>query len=235
MDRVPGDRRGDGDLPRPARAAEATVLVAAFMADIGYFDVGHVLLATLARRLRRRPARLCPGPVQRRRAAARGGRLGRLWRRHEARATLLFQQRSILAITLARFISFVRTLMPWFAGMTRMSYPRFLVYDILGVAGWGVASVTAGTSPAGAGRRWPARSARSARSSCCSSSRCGVLVRRAARRRMRALVRVALTGNIASGKSAVTDVWRATAPSSSTPTSSPARPCEPGTDALRRS
>ena len=56
----------------------------------------------------------------------------------------MFRRRAVVAVTLARFVSFVRTLMPWFAGMTRMSWPRFFLFDLLGAVGWGVASVTAG-------------------------------------------------------------------------------------------
>jgi dephospho-CoA kinase len=188
--------------------AEATVLVAAFMADIGYFEVEHVLIATLAGGFVGDQLGYALGRFGGRRAAARGGRIGRLWRRHEARATLLFQQRSLLAITLARFISFVRTLMPWFAGMSGMSYPRFLIYDILGVTGWGVASVTAGYL---AGRSWQALAGALG-----TASTLIVLLILAimgwfafrTRQRMRRLVRVAVTGNIASGKSTVTDTWR---------------------------
>lgn len=188
--------------------AEATVLVAAFMADVGYFDVRHVLAATLAGGFLGDQIGYALGRFSGHRVAAHQGRLGRMWRRHEARATLLFQRRSIFAVTLARFISFVRTLMPWFAGMTRMSYPRFLVYDIIGVAGWGVASVTAGML---AGRSWQALAGVlgtvSALVVAVIIATIAVLGVRA-RRRSRALVRVALTGNIASGKSAVADVWR---------------------------
>lgn len=188
--------------------AEATVLVAAFMADIGYFDVRHVLAATLAGGFLGDQLGYALGRFSGRRAAAHGGRLGRLWQRHEARATLLFQRRSIYAVTLARFISFVRTLMPWLAGMTRMSYPRFLVYDIIGVTGWGVASVTAGFL---AGRSWQVLAGvLGTVSTLVVVAILGTMaflgVR--ARRRGRAVVRVALTGNIASGKSVVTDVWR---------------------------
>jgi dephospho-CoA kinase len=188
--------------------AEATVLVAAFMADAGYFEVEHVLLATLAGGFLGDQIGYVLGRTTGRRAAVREGRLGRLWRRHEARATLLFQKRSLLAVTLARFISFVRTLMPWFAGMTRMPYGRFLLYDLLGVTGWGVASVAAGYL---AGRSWHVLASALGTASTIivlllALAMGGVALR--ARRRMRRLVRVALTGNIASGKSAVADVWR---------------------------
>lgn len=188
--------------------AEATVLVAAFMADAGYFRIEDVLLATLLGGLTGDHAGYVLGRVYGRRAAAREGRLGRLWRRYEARATLLFRRKSILAVTTARFISFVRTLMPWFAGMTGMSYGRFFIYDLLGVLGWGCGSVAAGYL---AGRSWQAlASALGTASTMIVVVLTGVLVLVAvrARRRTRALVRVALTGNVASGKSVVAGIWQ---------------------------
>src|SRR5690606_5620951 len=50
----------------------------------------------------------------------------------------------IVSISGARFVSFVRTLMPWFAGMSRVQYGRFVFFDVLGVAGWGLASIALG-------------------------------------------------------------------------------------------
>ena len=50
----------------------------------------------------------------------------------------------MIEVSLERLVSFVRTLMPWFAGMSRVPYGRFLFYDALGVLGWGILSVTAG-------------------------------------------------------------------------------------------
>jgi dephospho-CoA kinase len=188
--------------------AEATVLVAAFLADAGYFDIEDVLLATLAGGFLGDQIGYMLGRASGRGAAARAGRLGRLWRHHEARATLLFRQRSLLAVTLARFISFVRTLMPWFAGMTGMPYGRFLFYDVLGVLGWGVGSVTAGYL---AGRSWHvlANALGTASAIIIAVLVAGTLILglRARRQRSR-IVRVAVTGNIASGKSAVTQQWR---------------------------
>jgi dephospho-CoA kinase len=188
--------------------AEATVLVAAFMANLGYFDVGDVLLATLAGGFLGDQAGYMLGRFGGRRAAARGGRLGRLWLRHEARATLLFRQRSLLAVTMARFISFVRTLMPWFAGMSGMSYPRFLVYDTLGVLGWGIGSVAAGYM---AGQSWHLLAGMLGTASTVIVlllASAAVYLGMRARRIMRGVLRVALTGNVASGKSAVAEVWR---------------------------
>lgn len=124
--------------------AEATVLVAAFFVSDGVFAMEHVLLATIGGALVGDQIGYALGRFGGRRFAAKGGRIGRLWARSEPRARRMFGGHAIMAVTLARFVSFVRTLMPWFAGMTHMKYARFLFYDALGVVGWGTASVMAG-------------------------------------------------------------------------------------------
>ncbi|MEX0906725.1 MAG: dephospho-CoA kinase [Gemmatimonadota bacterium] len=213
--------------------AEATVLVAAFMAQAGYFSVVHVLLATILGGLLGDQIGYVLGRTGGRRAAASAGRLGRLWRQHEARALVLFRQRSILAVSAARFISFVRTLMPWFAGMSRMSYGRFLLYDAIGVIGWGTASVGAGYL---AGRSWHVMaSALGTASTLIILALLGTigLMTIRSRRRMRSLLRVALTGNIASGKSAVAEVWQSLGADIIDADDLARRVVEPGTDALR--
>lgn len=131
--------------------AEATVLVAAFLASRGRFEIEDVLLATIGGALAGDQIGYALGRIYGKRVAVREGRIGRLWLRYEGRATSLFKRKSVLAISAARFISFVRTLMPWFAGMTRMPYGTFLAYDLIGVIGWGTASVAAGYM---AGESW---------------------------------------------------------------------------------
>jgi membrane protein DedA with SNARE-associated domain len=131
--------------------AEATVLLAGFLAAHGYFEVEHVLAATFFGGLAGDQAGYALGRFGGARLAAREGLTGRLWARYEPLAARLFRQRSWIGITLARFLSFVRTLMPWFAGMSRVRYRRFLAYDLLGVAGWAVGSVTLGVL---AGESW---------------------------------------------------------------------------------
>ncbi|CAN5611625.1 hypothetical protein BH23GEM10_BH23GEM10_14660 [soil metagenome] len=188
--------------------AEATVLVAAFMAQAGYFELEHVLLATVLGGMLGDNIGYALGRFGGRRAAASHGRLGRLWRRHEPRAAILFRRRSILSVSFARFISFVRTLMPWFAGMSGMPYGRFFFYDTIGVLGWGIASVAAGFL---AGRSWHVVAGVLGTASTIivvGIIGLALMLTMRARRRMRALRRIALTGNIASGKSAVSDVWR---------------------------
>jgi len=57
-----------------------------------------------------------------------GGRL------EEAEA--LFRRHPLYSVTTARLISFVRTVMPLAAGMSGLTYRRFLPYQIVGLAGW---------------------------------------------------------------------------------------------------
>lgn len=62
-------------------------------------------------------------------------------RRHIDRvraAQELIRRRGATAVFLGRFIAFFRAMMPALAGMSRMPYRRFLLYNALGGATWGV-------------------------------------------------------------------------------------------------
>lgn len=124
--------------------AEATVLIGAFLADQGYFEVEQVLAGAFAGGLVGDQVGYLLGRYGGAQFAGRGGRIGRLWVRSEVTTANLFRRHAAVAVTLARFLSFVRTLMPWCAGLSRMPYPRFLVYDLLGVLGWACGSVALG-------------------------------------------------------------------------------------------
>lgn len=132
--------------------AEATVLTAAFLAERGLFPVEQVLAATVAGGLAGDQIGYLLGRYGGTRVVASDGRIGRLWRRHERATASLFRRHSVLAVSFARLISFVRTLMPWFAGMSRVPYGRFLAYDTLGVLVWAGASVALGYLAGGSWR-----------------------------------------------------------------------------------
>lgn len=124
--------------------AEPTVLVAALLAERGYFGVTEVALAAFTGALAGDSCGYLLGRFGGRRAILREGRLGRLWSRYEPRAREIFSRRPLYAVSGARLLSFVRTLTPWMAGMSGMPYRRFLAYDVVGVAAWAGVSVAAG-------------------------------------------------------------------------------------------
>ncbi|MFT8318482.1 MAG: VTT domain-containing protein [Sporolactobacillus sp.] len=60
------------------------------------------------------------------------------------KAEAFFNRYGGFAIFLGRFIPFIRTFIPFIAGGSRMHYPFFLFYNILGGAVWSVAGLLAG-------------------------------------------------------------------------------------------
>jgi len=79
------------------------------------------------------------------------GPLGRSIARNEPRARAMFERHPSVAVSMARLISFVRTLTPRIAGMTDLSYRRFLLFDALGLLGWSLLYVGIGVF---AGESW---------------------------------------------------------------------------------
>jgi dephospho-CoA kinase len=198
--------------------AEATILLASFLASQGLFAVEHVLLATLAGGFLGDQIGYGLGRFGGDRASGSDSRVGRLWRRNEVRAHSLFRRQSLLAISAARFVSFVRTLMPWLAGMSKMRYRRFVLYDAIGVTGWACASVALGYY---AGESMDAIAEILGVASVVILAVAAVMIYTVFKKRRgsrasratyetaaRSLYRVGLTGNIGSGKSTVADVWR---------------------------
>lgn len=67
-----------------------------------------------------------------------------------------FGGRPFLSITIPRLISFVRTVMPLAAGMSGISYARFLAYELPGLVLWCAIYMAVGMA-AGEGWSWAAR------------------------------------------------------------------------------
>jgi membrane-associated protein len=80
-----------------------------------------------------------------------GGRFARRVREVQERSDFYLSGRPFLSVTVARLISFVRTVMPMAAGMSGMPYLRYLPYELLGVVAWCALYVAMG---AGAGEGW---------------------------------------------------------------------------------
>jgi membrane-associated protein len=64
------------------------------------------------------------------------GRVALLYRRRRRSADRIFRRHPVVSVSVARLISFVRTIMPMAAGMSSLSYRRFLPYQALGVTSW---------------------------------------------------------------------------------------------------
>lgn len=73
-----------------------------------------------------------------------GSRWARLVGAHRREMDDVFRGHPIYSVTGARLVSFVRTLMPSAAGMSGMSYRRFLPYELAGLVGWLLLYVTIG-------------------------------------------------------------------------------------------
>jgi dephospho-CoA kinase len=197
--------------------AEATVLLAAFLANQGYFPIETVFVATFSGGFLGDQIGYGLGRFGGDRAAGSDSRIGRLWRRNEVRAHAMFRRQSLLAISAARFVSFVRTLMPWLAGMSRMRYRRYVIYDAIGVGAWASVSVALGYF---AGESITAITNILGAASVIILGVAAFIAYKALKKRRenretaiasgvaRPVYRVGLTGNIGSGKSTVAEIWR---------------------------
>ena len=81
----------------------------------------------------------------------RGGRLG-FHRDRLAAVDEFFTRHGGKAVLIGRFIGFLRALAPFVAGSSRMSYPRFLAYNVAGGVLWAAACVLLGYF---VGAAWP--------------------------------------------------------------------------------
>jgi membrane-associated protein len=90
---------------------------------------------------------IAAAPSRSRRRFGRGILNVRPLRRHRARvekAEDLIRRRGPEAVFLGRFIAFFRAMMPALAGISRMPYRRFLLFNALGGLVWGTGSILLG-------------------------------------------------------------------------------------------
>jgi membrane-associated protein len=116
--------------------AGVALALGAFLAWDGYLPVPAVLVASGTGALAGDSLGFWLGRRGGGRLVRVGGPVGRLIRRYEASTGRLYRKHPLTAVSLARTVSFVRTLMPATAGMSGMSYPRFLAFDVVGVVAW---------------------------------------------------------------------------------------------------
>ena len=72
------------------------------------------------------------------------GKIARVWSAAISRTDTLLRRHGLLGITVARTVPFVRTIMPWFAGRSGVSWGRFTLYDLCGIFLWGTVYIGGG-------------------------------------------------------------------------------------------
>ena len=72
------------------------------------------------------------------------GRLRFVKHSHLMAAKAFYERHGGKAIVLARFVPLVRTFTPFVAGVARMSYPRFAMFNVVGGVGWVLSMTLAG-------------------------------------------------------------------------------------------
>lgn len=115
----------------------ALIAFAALLSARGVFDPAHVVLAALIGALIGDQLGFLVGRRFAFRTPPRDGRIARIWSGALVSTEALVRRHGLLGVTTARAIPFVRTLMPWLAGRSGTSWPRFLLLDIFGVLLWG--------------------------------------------------------------------------------------------------
>ena len=64
------------------------------------------------------------------------GRVPRMISARQANVSRFLGRHPVYSVTVARLVSFVRTIMPMAAGMSRLPYSRFLAFEAVGLVGW---------------------------------------------------------------------------------------------------
>ena len=110
--------------------------VATVLALEGTLELPSVLLAALAGGALGDSLGFWIGRATGERVLTGNGRFARTVARRNERMSRFFGRHPLYSVTVARLVSFVRTVMPMAAGMSRLSYSRFLVFEVVGLAGW---------------------------------------------------------------------------------------------------
>ena len=114
---------------------ELTIIIATVFALEGYFPFTQVVFAALLGAILGDSFGFLVDRWGGRSLLGGSGRFARSVRRYQDCASVLSHRYPVFAVSLARLIPFVRTVMPPLAGSTPVPYYRFLRFDLLGVAG----------------------------------------------------------------------------------------------------
>jgi membrane-associated protein len=115
----------------------ALIAFAAMLASRGLFTPAEVVTVALLGAFVGDQLGFLVGRLFVLRARPHRGDIATIWGGALARSDALVRRRGLLGVSVARALPFVRTIMPWFAGRSGVSWPRFLLFDSLGILLWG--------------------------------------------------------------------------------------------------
>ncbi len=124
--------------------AGMSVSLGAILALNGTMHLSSVVVAAAAGGAIGDSAGFWIGRLAGRRLVTAQGRVAAMFARGSRGVGRRFGRHPLYSVTLARLISFVRTVMPMAAGMSPLPYRRFLPYELVGVAAWTVLYVSIG-------------------------------------------------------------------------------------------
>jgi len=122
---------------------DSLLFAAGFLASQGVFDV-VVLMVTLCIAAIAGDAVNYYLGLQLEEHVFEKGRMRFVKHSHLIAAKQFYEKHGGVAIILARFVPLVRTFTPFVAGIARMSYRQFAVYNVIGGIGWVVSMTMAG-------------------------------------------------------------------------------------------
>ncbi len=114
----------------------ALIGFASLLSARGVFDPADIVLAATAGALIGDQVGFAVGRWFAPQVRPRPGRLARLWEVGMRRTQALVVRQGLIGVSAARAVPFVRTIMPWFAGRSGKTWPRFFLFDLLGILLW---------------------------------------------------------------------------------------------------
>ncbi|SRR5579884_44426 len=123
---------------------ETLVLLGGFLANQGLLDLGDLITLVSIGAILGDSIGYELGRYLGRDWILRFGGWAGLRKKHLDRVDRFFQREGGKAIFLGRFVGFLRALVPFIAGASRMPYFRFLVYNVLGGTLWSISFVCLG-------------------------------------------------------------------------------------------
>ncbi len=115
----------------------ALIAFSAMLASRGLMDPGQIMMLALLGALTGDQIGFAVGRWFAPGVRPRRGGMTRIWQAALSRAESLIHRHGLVGVSAARAIPFVRTIMPWFAGRSGMTWPRFFAFDVLGITLWG--------------------------------------------------------------------------------------------------